>query len=74
MFLFLPLVFVTGIINSGRRNSSTCILCLVSLPDVFVPSFKSNASASSPEVCLDSDSAKYQTMGDLNAGDKNALQ
>ena len=65
MSLFLPLVFVTGIIISGRRNSSTCILSLVSLPDVSVPSFKSIASASSPEAGLDSGSAKYQTMVEL---------
>ena len=62
MFVFLPLVFVTGIIISGRRNSSTCILSLVNLPEVSVPSLKSTASASSPEAGLNSDSAKYQKM------------
>ena len=74
MFLFLPLVFVTGIIISGRCNSSTCILSLVSLPDVSVPSFKSIASASSPEAGLDSGSAKYQTMLELTKSDNKYLQ
>jgi len=70
MFLhvLLPLVFVIGIIISGRRNSSTCILSLtlVSLLDVSVPSFKFISSPSPSEVGLASGFTRYQTVVELN--------